>query len=134
MAHRKEQVESTLRRMISQVLARKISDPRIAGMVSVTHVEVSADRRHATVYVSVLPQRYEKRTIQGLTHAAARIYTLVCKEVAMRTVPHLDFRLDRSLKKQAEVLEAIDRARATDEAHRPDHDAEQASPGEAVSD
>lgn len=107
MSYRKQQVESTLLRSISGVLARQLSDPRIVGLISVTRVDVSADLRHATVYVSVLPENASSRAIHGLRHAAGYIHSLVCKAVAMKTVPHLDFRLDASLKKQAGVLRAL---------------------------
>lgn len=107
MSHRSQQVESTLKRVISRVLTRKLSDPRIVGMVSVTHVDVSPDARHALVYVSVLPDKYQQRALHGLRHAAGRIRAWVCKEVAMRVVPRLEFRLDDSLKKQAAVLDDI---------------------------
>ncbi len=114
MSHRIEQAESTLRRVISQVLARRVSDPRIVGMVSVTRVEISPDRRNAGVFVSILPEQYEKRTMSGLMNAAIHIQNLVREEVAMRIVPHLSFHLDRSLKKQAEIFGAIDRALGAD--------------------
>ena len=114
MSHRIEQAESTLRRVISQVLARRVSDPRIVGMVSVTRVEISPDRRNAGVFVSILPEQYEKRTMSGLVNAAIHIQNLVREEVAMRIVPHLSFHLDRSLKKQAEIFGAIDRALGAD--------------------
>ena len=61
------------------------------------------------MYVSVLPDRYQQRSVYGLNHAAGRIYSLVRKAVVMRHVPRLTFRLDDSLKKQDEVFEAIRR-------------------------
>lgn len=107
MSRRIPQIESTLKRAISQVLHRQMSDPRIAGLVSITQIKVSPDMREAFVYVSVLPEKYEKKTISGLRHATRHIHALTSKLVALRTVPHLDFRLDESLKRQAAVHEAI---------------------------
>lgn len=112
MSHRKQQVESALRRAISTVLAQKLSDPRIRGLVSVTGVDVSPDLRNANVLVSVMPEEFEKRTIAGLRHAAIHIHALVCKAVDMRIVPHLEFKLDKTLKREAGVLAAIHRAMA----------------------
>ena len=118
MSYRNKQIESTLKRAICQVLARRLSDPRVVGMVSVTHVDVSPDRRNAFVYVSILPDKYEKRSIQGLNGAAGHIYSLVCKHVAMRTVPKLEFRLDASLKKQEDIYDAIRRGIDQDDVQR----------------
>jgi ribosome-binding factor A len=107
MSHRKEQVESTLQRAVSEVLMRRISDPRIEGMVSVTRVRVSDDFKNADVYVSVLPDKYEKRTLAGLRAAAGHIYGHVMKAMAIRTVPRLDFQLDTELKKEEAIFDAI---------------------------
>ncbi|MEX0774074.1 MAG: 30S ribosome-binding factor RbfA [Phycisphaeraceae bacterium] len=115
MSHRAAQVESALRRAISEVLGRRISDPRIVGLVSVTRVKVSPDLHDAYVYVSVLPVEHQALTVQGLRHATRYIHSLVRDEVAMKSVPHLDFRADDSLKKQAEVFDAIRRAHERDQ-------------------
>ncbi len=118
MSYRKAQIESTLKRTISTILAQKLSDPRIEGMVSVTRVSISPDMHDAQVFVTVLPARHQTRTLYGLQHAAVHIHARVMQEVALKKVPHLDFRLDESLKKQAVVDAAIHRA-LTKERNRP---------------
>lgn len=110
MSHRIAQIESTLQKALSQVLQRQVSDPRIEGLISITKVEVTPDFAEAHVYVSVLPEEKQTKTLYGLRHAASHIHTHVCKLVAMRKVPQLYFRLDDSLKKQSEVLGAIHKA------------------------
>ena len=110
MSHRKQQVESTLKRALAGLLVQGLADPRVRGLVSVTRVEASSDFRNATVYVSVLPEKYEKRTLAALAHAAGHIHGLLRKAVAMRTVPHLNFRLDAGLKRESQVLQDISRA------------------------
>lgn len=111
MSHRVEQVASALRRSVAEVLQRDIDDPRLEGaLVSVTEVSVSADLRNATVKVSVLPEKAERRAVAALQHAARHIHALVKKKMALRIVPHLEFRLDETLKKQAEVFKAIHEA------------------------
>jgi ribosome-binding factor A len=109
MSFRKQQVESLLKRAISQVLTQKLSDPRVTGMVSVTRVEVSPDFHNAFVYVTILPEKAEKTTLHGLKHAVGHIYNAVCKLVALKTVPKMEFRLDKAFKKEAAVLGAIRR-------------------------
>lgn len=109
MSHRTEQIESTLLRAIAQALQRRVADPRIRGMVSVTRVKVSPDLHDAQVYISVLPDQYQNTTLQGLRHASRHVQSLVREQVAMRSVPELDFRLDEGLKKQEKIYEAIHR-------------------------
>ena len=108
MTRRLEQVESTLKRAIAQVLLRDINDPQIRGMVSITRVKVSPDLVEAQVYVSILPARFERPTMAGLRRATGRIRGAAGKHVALRTMPKLHFELDQSLKEQRRVYEAID--------------------------
>ena len=107
MTVRQQQVEALLKRAVSNVLQRKISDPRIKGLVSVTRVQVSPDLRQAGVYVSVLPAKYEPRTIAGLRSARGHIHRLVSRAMAFKRIPQLQFLRDASLKNQATVFAAI---------------------------
>ncbi len=107
MSHRTEQAQSLMHRAIAQVLQRELSDPRIQGLVGITRVSITADFRRADVYVTVMPEKYEKRTLAGLRAATVHIHGRVKKLVALRTVPHLQFELDKTIKKQAIVEDAI---------------------------
>jgi len=94
-------------RKVAEVIERGVGDPRIRGLVSVTRVEVSPDRRQATVHVSVLPPEHARLAIEGLRDAAKHIRSQVARSIAIRTMPVLTFRLDDTLKKQAVVFDAI---------------------------
>ncbi|HAI13455.1 MAG TPA: 30S ribosome-binding factor RbfA [Phycisphaerales bacterium] len=122
MTHRKEQFESTLKRAISTMLQRDLSDPRIRGMVSVTHVAVTKDMREATIKVSVIPAEYEKLTLHGLNSAAKHIHGKLFKQMDVRRLPFLKFVLDPTLKKQAEVYAAIQEGLAKEKALEDDAD------------
>jgi ribosome-binding factor A len=106
-----DQVESVLSRAIHTVLARGIQDPRVRGMISVTGIRVSADVANATVLVSVLPAEHSALTMHGLRHAARYIRREVGELVDMRRVPVLSFKLDQTIKKEAAIIGAINRAR-----------------------
>ena len=110
MTIRPQQIESILKRTISNVISRRLADPRIRGLVSITRIVVAKNLKDAQIYVSVLPAQYEKRTVVGLNSAAGHIHRMARESVALRTMPHLEFRLDASLKKQAAVLESIGQA------------------------
>ena len=107
MGIRQRQIESVLKRLVSEVLQQKLADPRVRGMVSVTQVQVTADLRDASVYISVLPARYESRTMLGLSCATGRIQKMIQASISAKTMPRLEFRLDESLKKEAAVMAAI---------------------------
>ena len=50
-------------------LFRTVKDPRVHGLVSITHVETTPDLRYAKVYVSVLDKSDVKEVIKGLKSA-----------------------------------------------------------------
>ena len=129
MTHRLEQVASTMRKALAQVLQRKLSDPRIRGMVSITQIDISPDLKTAKVFISVLPDQYEKRTLAGLRAADRHIHGELKKLVAFRVVPHLDFRLDRTLKKSSEIMDAIHQGMSRTTADEPDEPEDTGGPG-----
>lgn len=111
MSRRAEQVASTLRRAIQDVIARGLSDPRISGLLTITEVRVSQDLREAIVMVSVLPEERQELALHGLRHAAPHIRREVGEVIRSRQLPTLIFKLDESLKKQAAVIRAIAQAK-----------------------
>lgn len=110
MTKRVEQVEKALHRAVAEVLRNGLADPRYQGFVSVTRVDVSPDLRNALVYVSVMPDKYVKRVLAALNHATRHLQKEVRSKLAMRIVPHLDFRYDEKLAKQNALLGAINEA------------------------
>lgn len=107
LSHRREQLASILHRAVQNALSRGLADPRIRGLITVTEVEVTPDLREAIVSVSILPAQYQAATFQGLNAATLRLQKLVNGQISARRPPHIRFRLDERLKKQAEVLSAI---------------------------
>ena len=119
---RPERVASVIQQVVSEAIAQKLSDPRIATMTSVTRVEVTHDLEHAKVFVSVMGDAaVQRRTMQGLKSAAGMVQKLLAGELPIRQCPHLSFHLDESIKRAAETYRLIDEAMAEirrDEASR----------------
>ncbi len=107
MSHRPDQIASVIQRAVQTVIGRGLNDPRVRGMVSVTKVLVDPDISEATVFVSVMPVKHAKLTVHGLEHAAGRIRRLIGRAIRMRRLPKLSFRLDDSLKRQAQLEATI---------------------------
>jgi ribosome-binding factor A len=105
---RVDKVASVIREVVSDAVANKLNDPRIAPLTSVTRVEVSGDLQIARVYVSVLGRDGQCRsTMAGLAHAAGRIQRLVAKRLTIRRCPAISFVLDQSLKQAAAMQRLI---------------------------
>ena len=114
MSVRQQKVSAQIRRIVSELLLRGVADPRVdemRGLVSVTKVEVTPDLREARVYVSILTTQGTPATVfSGLKSATRSIQGAVAKALQMRSAPHLEFLLDETLKKEAELLKKIDEA------------------------
>ena len=110
MQHKREQLESTLQKAVSQIVAAGLSDPRVRGLISVTKVKVNSETHEASIFVSVLPEEHQKMTIDALNHAISFFRSEINKKVRIRRVPRLRFKADDSLKKQARVLDEIKHA------------------------
>lgn len=90
------QVGGLLQREISELLVRKIKDPRL-DMVTITGVEVSPDLKLARVYFSRFGNPEELRQgLEGLQSAAGFIKRELGQRLKLRHVPDLEFVHDTS--------------------------------------
>ena len=113
MSRRMNRVNALLREEISRVVASELRDPRLSSMVSVTHVDASPDLHRARAYVSVLGDESEKKsTMKALRSAAGFIQRSMRGRIVLRAIPLLDFTLDESIEKGAELLQRIDEVNA----------------------
>ena len=114
MSHHADQVASVIQRTLQEIISRGLHDPRVRGLVSVTGVRLSEDMSEAVVGISVIPEEHADLTLKGLRHAATHLQSQVGKQASLRRLPRLVFKLDASLKRQADVLAAINRGRRRD--------------------
>lgn len=125
MSQHTDQLASVIRRQVQDILSRGLNDPRVRGLISITDVQVSDDLAEARISVSVLPEEHSKLTLRGLESAASHIRSRVGRTASIRRLPRLIFRLDKTLKNQARVLDAIQRASRSgpddDRTRPPDH-------------
>lgn len=127
---RPDRIGSLLLRIIQERLVRGFADPRIRGLVSVTSVDVTSDLRSATVRVSVMPSRFESRTLAGLRSVAGILRHEIRDQTSLRRVPDLEFRIDDSLKHAAALDDAIREGLGDEPDATPDHDSSTPGPPE----
>ena len=93
---RSDRVGDLLLELISELLAREVSDPRI-GSVTLTGAEVSKDLRHARIYFRLLGAAEKKaEVLAGLKSAAGFIRAKVARDLKLRSVPTIEFVYDES--------------------------------------
>jgi ribosome-binding factor A len=113
--HRSLRFAEAIREVVATAILFDVADPRVRS-VTVLRVEVSADLRHATVFVSIMGTDAErKQAMKGLDHATGFLQARVAARLQSRFTPVLSFKQDDSVKKSAEILRLIDEAIASDQ-------------------
>ena len=106
-SHRQEKLGELFAVELSDLMRTRLKDPRV-GFASITHVEVSADLRHAKIFVSVMGSPEDQAaTMKGLKHAAGYLRHELAERITLRYMPELVFKLDTSIAEGAKVLELI---------------------------
>jgi len=110
MSRRTERVNELLREEISDLLRSELRDPRIGGLVTVTHVDVSPDLLRATVFVSVLGTEEERlSTMRALEHARPFLRRALSHRLRMRHTPAVSFVSDTSMERAQELTDLMRR-------------------------
>jgi ribosome-binding factor A len=108
---------STIQRELMQIIMRDLSDPRLAGLPSITRVKLSADLSIADVYVTIMgTEGHQQAALNALRHSAGIMRTRLTKVLSLRQAPFLKFHIDEGLKKELAVLDAIRKANEEDQA------------------
>lgn len=106
--NRVRRVAEQIKKDISRIISSEIKDPRVAGLTSVTEVQLSRDLRYASVYVSIFGSEEEKEeTLQTLIRAAGFIRSEVGKLIRLRYTPEINFYLDNSIEYGAHIDSVI---------------------------
>ncbi len=111
MSQRIERVAGEVRAVLGETLARdEIKDPRVrgAGLITVTHVRISGDLRHAKALFTVhgMDEAGMERVRQGLDHASGYFRQAIARRLRMKVAPAVSFEVDRVFE-QAEKVEKI---------------------------
>ncbi len=120
MSQRQEKIIRIIRDTVSEVIQNRISDPRVKGLVSITHIQLAGDLSKAQVYLSILgtTARQQQTTLTAIQHARGYIQSYLANVLTIRTCPHLHFYLDDSLKKGLEMVKLLDQLEAESRARQ----------------
>ncbi len=93
---RAERVGDLLREIISEIILKDLNDPRL-DLITITEVEITDDLKIATVFFSAMGNKTkEEESLCGLQRAAGYIKRRLGKELRLRYIPQLVFKIDRS--------------------------------------
>ncbi|MGN6732448.1 MAG: 30S ribosome-binding factor RbfA [Candidatus Binatia bacterium] len=103
---RSDRVGDLLLKVLADLLAREIRDPRVRG-INLTGVKVSKDLRHARIFFSVFGAGTNKNdALAGLKRATGFIRSKLGKELTLRFVPSIEFSYDET-EAEAQRIESL---------------------------
>lgn len=113
--YRQGRLGEEIRKIISQMLVREIKDPRLSCMISLSAVEVTQDGSYATCYIMLLGssnkdeenKKEEDEVLAGLRSAKGLMKKEIGKQIKLRHVPELLFKIDNSMDYGRHITEVI---------------------------
>lgn len=115
--YRAGRLAEEIRKITGNMLLFELKDPRLKGkMVSVSGVDVSDDGSYATVYLSVLgksisedaDEKEKDDILKAMKSASGVIRREIGKNVKLRHVPELSFKIDNSIEYGRHMSKIID--------------------------
>ncbi len=115
VTRRTRRVGALIRLELSQLLLRRVKDPRLKE-VTITEVRVSPDLRQAKVFYSLLDTTRVDETQRGFEKASPFLRRELAARLQMKVTPRLVPVYDDSLARGADLEALIRRVRAADRA------------------
>lgn len=121
MNRRIERINFTIRKELGNLITTRLSDPRLAGIISVTRVETARDLANARVFVSILGNDEQKASsITALNQASGLLSHGLNKRVRIRRIPKLQFVVDSNIEEGSAITKLIDQIVEKDQYNNPD--------------
>lgn len=110
-AYRHDRLADQIRSEVAGIVESELKDPRI-GFVTVTRVDLSPDRSHARVLVSVLGDEQAcSQSLAGLASAVGYVRHEVTHRLRLRRAPAMVFVLDRGAEDSARIEDLLSKIR-----------------------
>ena len=98
------QINELLRAEIAKIISLEIMMDN--GLITVTHVNCSANLQNATVFISVLPENVSGTALR-LLRSHSSVFKKYLKKLSLKYIPRLNWRIDSQERYAAEINNAI---------------------------
>src|SRR5215468_2679047 len=106
---RRRKIEAEIQRVLSELIAREVKDPRV-GSVTITAVVLASDMGNARVYFTPFASTHPHEEVRiGLTHAGGFLRGEVGRRLRLRHAPRLEFIFDDTPDRASHLSNLIDR-------------------------
>lgn len=110
MSLRTEQFEELIIRELGDFFAREVEFP-LECLVTIIRAKVSDDLKYATVWLSVLPEKFTGTCLAIAGRATREFQKKLFRKMATKFVPKITFKIDITEKKAEVVENLINQAR-----------------------
>ena len=115
--YRQGRLGEEIRKVISEMLLREVKDPRLSnGLISLSGVEVTSDGSYATCFVTYISTKKgeeaaaeEEEILEGLRSAKGLFKKEIGKQIKLRHIPELIFKMGHSLDYGRHIEEVIEK-------------------------
>jgi ribosome-binding factor A len=108
MSLKKDRMNERIRIILSELLLREVSDPRLQG-VTVTEVALDGEMMYANIYVNALAdENRQSAVMEGLERAKGFLRREVGKRITTRNTPELLFHWDATLEHGERINQILD--------------------------
>jgi ribosome-binding factor A len=115
MGLKKDRMNERIRLVLSELLLREVSDPRLQG-VTVTEVILDGEMMYANIYVNALGDEDRQLSVmEGLERAKGFLRREVGQRIHTRNTPQLQFHWDTTLEHGERINQIIDQLDIPDE-------------------
>jgi ribosome-binding factor A len=104
-----QRVNEEIRSVLAEAILTELKDPRLANvMVTISRVETSKDLHAAIVWASVLADDEKSAEAVGaLNQAKGYLQRYLSKNITLRWLPELEFRLDTTTRYAARINDLL---------------------------
>ena len=107
MTNRMERVNSSIKRELSNIISRELTNTNITGLITVNKVDTAPDFSNSKVYVSMIAVKNKKETMLALKKASGFMRTRLAHTLQFRKMPSLIFIYDESVEYGSRINEII---------------------------
>ena len=112
MSNRIEKVNSLLEQEISKILLRDFNF--VESMVTLTHVDATANLIEARAYISVMPENNLDKVVKTLNGGVFEVQKKINKMLNMRPIPKIIFVKDEKIKEAAKIEALLEEVKKKD--------------------
>lgn len=107
MTNRMERVNSSIKRELSNIISRELTNTNITGLITVNKVDTAPDFSNSKVYVSMIAVKNKKEAMLALKKASGFMRTRLAHTLQFRKMPSLVFIYDESVEYGSRINEII---------------------------